>query len=258
MKRSFNYTGRVRIPKEWVHLDLSDADGGVRAAGRIAFPAPEDFGQNAQVLLYFRRGAARAEVEAGTVQREVRFDRTFAEFPDAEGLSMDVRVYDAADPARKLLGLARTVRGGEGGGARLSLLAARSGDFSYPVWRLDMDFDTGPFLEFSRRCRDFRKLALSGEFVALVLPGVVGLIARELLLGDGAFNALPDADDDDRRSLWMSYLNDLPGVPSFRGDETRDQREELVAAYEEAFATKARVFERARNLLQIDEEEADG
>jgi len=249
MKRTFNYTGRIRIEKQQVQLDVRDVEGTVRADGRIRFGDPTRYGSAARVLLYFRRGPVRKTVQLGPVRPEMRFSEALPDFPDPEGVSVDVRVYDSDDPACRLLGLARRITGGsEDDPSRTSLLTTRIGDFEVPVWRVDLDFDGGPYLEISKRCGDFRRLARSEEFLALVLPAVVREIAEELLIGDQKYEE-DYGEEDDRPAQWMRFLTGLPGVDEFRPDMDDAQREELIRQMEAAFAREADVLRRGARLL---------
>src|SRR5262245_36256042 len=217
MKRTFNYTGRIRIDKQNVQLDVQEIGGTVRAEGRIRFEEPARYGLAARVLLYFRRGPVRRTVQLGPLRPEMRFSEVLPDFQDPEGVSVDVRVYDGDDPARRLLGLARRIKGGsEEDSSRSSLLTTRLGDFELPVWRGDLDFDGGPYLEISKRCGDFRRLARSEEFLALVLPAVVREIAEDLLVAQGYEENYDE--EDDRPARWMRFLTSLPGVDEFRAD----------------------------------------
>jgi hypothetical protein len=257
MKRTFNYTGRIRIDKQNVQLDVENVGGTVRADGRIRFEEPTRYGPAACVLLYFRRGPVRRSVQLGPLRPEMRFSEVLPDFQDPEGVSVDVRVYDADDLARRLLGLARRIKGGsQDDPSRTSLLTTRIGDFELPVWRVDLDFDGGPYLEISKRCGDFRRLARSEEFLALVLPAVVREIAEDLLVTQSYDDDYEE--EDDRPALWMRFLTSLPGVDEFRPDMDSDQRGELVGQMEAAFAREADVLRRGAKLLAtVDEGDDD-
>jgi len=213
MIRKFNYTGRKKIKRSHVGIDiLRDSDGqrffNLRLQlGDMALP------ENARIYVEAYHRTAYQRFDCGTVgRRRLPTDRQLAAFSHQTVPLFRVKVVDRSGTHGKILASLDRIRpesvdalpaGGH------SLLFVEYEDLGHAIWMLDLD-GSWPVLRLNRRAEDISLVASSdNRFLALVYPEVLRRILTRVLIEDD--HSDPDCDDD-WPSLWLKLACTLPDM----------------------------------------------
>jgi hypothetical protein len=205
-----NHTKRVRIQKEKIASWTSSVNGRLHAEIEIHLPASvQEF--PGTVWVEIERGRELQRFNAGRATEMVRLGPLdLSAFGDDVGLKLNVKVVDDNDPEHRLLALARGVKIGQSpaGAGRVPLLPVRKARLDGVAWRVEANFDSGPWLEISDRIEDWRSFAMSDHFLVLALPGAVRDVLTRLLIAE---RYEPSGDDDSARGRWLRFAESCAG-----------------------------------------------
>ncbi len=213
MIRKFNYTGRKKIKRSHVGIDiLRDNDG--RRFFNLRLQLEEmALPENAHVYVEAYHRTAYQRFDCGTVgRRRIPTDRRLTSFSDKAVPLFRVKVVDRSGTHGKILAALDQIRpervdelpaGGH------SLLFVEYEDLGHTIWVLDLD-GNWPVLRLNSRAEDISLVASSdNRFLALVYPEVLRRILTRVLIQDD--HSDPDCDDD-WPSLWLKLACTLPGM----------------------------------------------
>ena len=250
MIRKFNYTGRKRIKRGSVRVDvLRDADGRrffniVMALDELKLPAAACI----YVEAYHRTAYQRFDF--GTLGRKVvPEDRYLSHFTGPATPLFRVKVVDRSRAHGRILAVLDKVRPesvDEQPGGSQSLLYVEYGDLGQRIWELDLDGDW-PVLRLNQQAREVGLIASGDDrFLSLVYPEILRQILTRIVTVDGHTD--PDCDDD-WPSLWLKLACRLSGrpVPAL-GD--RDDQARWIDAAVDAFGMNHRIIERFERAFQ--------
>lgn len=210
MIRRLNYTGRTKIHRSDIKLLTREADGALSFDAELRlheYGLPPD----AMVFIEAYRQTNWMRFPFGTIanlQAPPVDARVLTEFDSAEELRFRVKVTQAENE-HILLAVADRVPLGtpsdpEG---RESLLPVCPADLGDELWQVDLE-DEPTLLVNKFASSDWRQLAQSPLFVALVYPAVLRIVLRSILADD-----FRDTDDEaDWRSRWLHFAASLPSV----------------------------------------------
>ena len=220
MIRKFNFTGRKRIRRSLVRVDLRrDADGYrcfdlSLSLDEMALPAA------AHVYLEAYHRTAYQRFDCGTVANlSIPADRRLLRFSETQLPLFRVKVVDRGEGLGRILAALDKVRAqsvDDLPADSQSLLFVEYDDLGNAVWQLDLDGDW-PVLQLNRNAEEIGLMASSDKrFLPLVYPEVFRQILVRVLLVDE--HSDPYCDDD-WPSLWLKLASGLPGVglPPDRG-----------------------------------------
>jgi len=249
-----NYTDRIQIDREKVHLRAAATSGGiVKVTGDIVFDRPGEYPASAEVHLYLRRAPhARFSLSLGPVESKVIVDADVPLLRSVDGLKVDVRIVDMNDPSRRILAICQSVAiaSDEAGATKMTgLLGVRKGDFRWPLWLLKLeDLDSsGAWIEVSNSVEDFRSFSTSEAFQSLVLPEAIRQVATKII-HDFNYSRDPSAGDD-VQDKWVRYFVSIPGVGNFSTTMTKAERETFVEDVAIQFCEKPFFLKRAKSYL---------
>src|SRR5215203_416303 len=249
MIRKFNYTGRRRIPRSRVRIQL------VPAGEHSSFDAIIDLGgldlpSDAAVFVEAYDKSSYMRFLYGTIaEPSTPPDRVLNELQSRDTIFFRVKVVDMAARHGRVLAIADGLppaRLKEQASERESLLGVRFASLGDEVWRLDLA-GAAPILELNQDLADLglRETARSDDlFVSLVLPAVFRQILTQIVVVE----AQVEPSGDDWKSQWLRFVEQL-GVALDVG-EGEDARiswidQEAVAAFCKRFEFKER-FRRAK------------
>lgn len=213
MIRKFNYTGRKKIKRSLVRVDLRrDADGYrcfdiALSLDEMALPT------KAHVYVEAYHRTAYQRFDCGTLaDLHIPQDRRLLRFSETQQPLFRVKVVDLSGGLGRILAALDKVRpqsvddlplGGR------SLLFVEYHDLGNAVWQLDLDGDW-PVLKLNGNADEIGLVASSDKrFLPLVYPEVFRQILVRILLIDE--HSDPYCDDD-WPSLWLQLACSLPGV----------------------------------------------
>lgn len=213
MIRKFNYTGRKKINRRHVRIDLLRDNSGRRYFNislRLDNPA---FPRNAHVYVeaYHRSGYQRFDF--GTIgHRKFPEDRSLRKFSNAAIPLFRVKVVDKTSAHGRILAAVDKIRPERVDDMPMgnqSLLFVEYEDLGSRIWQLDLDGDW-PVLRLNRQADGISLVAGSeSKFLSLVYPEVYRQILTRILIHDEHTD--PDCDDD-WQSLWLKHACRLAGT----------------------------------------------
>jgi hypothetical protein len=251
MIRKLNYTGRKKIKRSQVHIEIVSDENGSRSFNLrfslkdLALPS------NARVYIeaYHRSGYRRFDY--GTIEKPKRpKDRRLDVIPKSAAPLFRIKVVDRTGTHGRILASLDKIRpeGVESApaGSR-SLLFVEYENLGNKIWSLDLDGDW-PVLKLNRNAEEIGLVAGSDPgFLSLVYPEVLGQTLHRIILKDQHTD--PDCDDD-WPSLWLKLACSLPGVGSLPPHRQVDQQAWIDSAVE-AFCAQADTLEKFNQSLQV-------
>ena len=220
MIRKFNFTGRKKIKRSLVRVDLlRDADG-YRYFDLSLSLGEMDLPPAAHVYVEAYHRTAYQRFDCGAVERlRIPEDRRLLRFSEATLPLFRVKVVDRSGGLGRILATLDRVRPAsvdDQDTDSRALLFVEYEDLGSIIWQLDLDGDW-PVLRLNRNATEITLLASSDKrFLPLVYPEIFRQILGRILLVDE--HSDPNCDDD-WPSLWLKLACRLPGVglPPDRG-----------------------------------------
>ena len=213
MIRKFNYTGRKKIKRSNVRIDLKRDNGGRRffdiGLQLDGLELPPD--AKVYVEAYHRFGYQRYDF--GTVgELVIPADRRLTGFSPSAMPIFRAKVVDTSSAHGRILASLDKIRpesvDQQPAGSR-SLLFIEYEDLGNTIWQVDLDGDW-PVLKLNNTAGDTSLIDLSDDrFLSLVYPEVLRQVLSRILIEDEHTD--PDCDDD-WPSLWLKLACTLPGM----------------------------------------------
>ena len=250
MIRKFNYTGRKKIKRSAVRVDvLRDAEGHRFFNISLTFG---DLNLPAAACIYVEayHRTAYQRFPFGTVGNKViPEDRYLTRFAKTATPLFRVKVVDRSKAHGRILAVIDKVRpenvDDQPSGSQ-SLLYVEYGDLGHRIWELDLDGDW-PVLRLNQQAREIGLIASSDDrFLSLVYPEILRQILTRIVITDGHTD--PDCDDD-WLSLWLKLACHLSGRP-VPAMGARDDQQRWIEAAIDAFGMNHRILERFERVFQ--------
>ena len=244
MIRKFNYTGRKKIQRSNVGIDLRrDPDGRRFFDIRLQLEGLE-LPADARVYIeaYHRTGYRRYDF--GTVGKiSLPADRRLAGFSESAMPIFRVKIVDQAYFYGRILASVDKIRprndNHPAAGSR-SLLFVEYDDLGSAIWQVDLDGDW-PVLKLNHTVDEISLGGgLDNRFLSLVVPEVLRQILNRILVEDEHTD--PDCDDD-WPSLWLRLAGSLPGM-SAPSRLTKTGRQAWIEKAVEAFCADSGLLEK--------------
>ena len=214
MIRKFNFTGRKKIKRSDVRIDLLRNEDGKRFFNVHLHLDDINLPTNAHVYLeaYHRSGYQRYGF--GTVGgRKIPANRSLSNFSESAMPLFRVKVVDKANSHGRILASVDKVRAeniDDMPADSQSLLYVEYDDLGNKIWQLDLDGDW-PILKLNQHVEEISLVASSdNRFLSLVYPEVLRQILKRIIIEDEHTD--PECDDD-WPSLWLQLACTLPGIP---------------------------------------------
>lgn len=251
MIRKLNYTGRKKIRRSQVHIEIVADENGSRFFNLRFRLEDLTLPSNARVYVeaYHRAGYRRFDYGAiGNPKRPK--DRRLDAIPKSAAPLFRIKVVDRTGTHGRILASLEKIRpeGVESApaGSR-SLLFVEYENLGNKIWSIDLDGDW-PVLKLNRNAEEIGLVAGSDPaFLSLVYPEVLRQILHRIILEDQHTD--PDCDDD-WPSLWLKLACNLPGVDAPPPHRKSDQQVWIDSAVE-AFCAKADILEKFNQSLQV-------
>ena len=250
MIRKFNYTGRQKIKRSNVKVDLRRDDGGVRFFN-IRFHLDDlNLPENARIYIeaYHRSGYQRFDF--GSVGgKRIPPDRRLKNLSGSAIPLFRVKVVDRTFRHGRILASVDKIRPQSVDNEPIdsqSLLFVEFDDLGNVIWDLDMDGDW-PTLRLNTKAEEISFVASSdNRFLSLVYPEVVKQILTRVLIQDEHTD--PDCDDD-WPSLWLKLASTMPGM-DYPPQTGKAEQERWIGKAIEAFGDSYNMLERFNKSLQ--------
>ncbi len=253
MIRRLNYTGRRKIPRSRLTVQLVPAADGIWAFDAQFDLSGFGFPADARVYIEAYNVTSYMRFMCGTVgAKTFPLDLRLTEITPNPLPKFRLKVVERRRRQGLLLGVADRIvplRPDEELASKQPLLPVDFRDLGERIWRLDLS--DWPVLELNHRVEGIAEMARSADtFLALVYPEVVRRILYEAVVEQDQTD--PGFDDSEWTSLWLRYICGLSGVAEPPGggttEEARLRKAEWIEGAVQAFcrSREARVrFERA-------------
>jgi hypothetical protein len=250
MIRKFNYTGRKKIRRSDVSIDvLRDGEGrrffniGLHLA-EMVLPA------NARIYVeaYHRSGYQRFDFGTARAMK-IPADRRLNGISESATPLFRVKVVDKTAAHGRILASIDKIRPAsvdhQPADSR-TLLFVEYDELGQRIWQLDLDGDW-PVLKLNQDVEEIGLIASSdNRFAALVYPEVFRQILTRIVIVDEHTD--PDCDDD-WPSLWLKLACDLPGMTGPLPGPKADRRTWIENAVE-AFCANFEVLSKFHLAIQ--------
>jgi len=213
MIRKFNYTGRQKIKRSNVKIDVTRNSEGMRSFNISLHLDELTLPEKAHIYIeaYHRSGYQRFDL--GSVgEKRIPLDRRLKNLSNSAIPLFRVKVVDRSFTHGRILASVDKVRpqsvDNEPTDSQ-SLLFVEFDDLGNLIWEVDLDGDW-PTLRLNTKAEEISLVASSdNRFLSLVYPEVVKQILTRVLIHDEHTD--PDCDDD-WPSLWLKLASSLPGM----------------------------------------------
>ncbi len=244
MIRKFNYTGRKKIKRSAVHIELLRDPQNQRLFNIDLHISDMGLPESAHVYVeaYHRSGYQRYDF--GTVGNlRVPFDRRLKHFSASAMPLFRVKIVDRTSSHGRILAAVDKLRPESvddmAAGSR-SLLFVEYDDLGNRIWQLDLDGDW-PVLRLNYHLDEIAQVASRDyRFLSLVYPEVFRQILRRIVIED---QHTDPRCDDDWPSLWLQSACRLPGMPP-PPQVSRPDQQAWVEKAVEAFCANFKMLEK--------------
>ncbi len=251
VQRRFNSTGRRRIPRKMIHIALEQpGDFNVVPTARASLTlngleAPSD--ATVAIEAYYRTSSMR--FGCGTVGNLNIPDRMVLSDIDKGGAVRFRVLVIAPDGSGRILAAAEGLRPSttDDGADRQALLPMREKDIGNELWKIEVEYRTGPVLVVNNRVPGLAaKVRTDPLLQGLILPYAFRVILQNL-------NPAGDSDDDDLwGDSWRRFLRDLDVAAEAEDPDDEDSVDQWIESAVAAFADLKKFAERV-HLIGVHE-----
>lgn len=249
MIRKFNYTGRKRIARSRISVEIIFHGDGPPSFEASVDLEGLDLPAQARVFIEVYRRYYFRRFHFGTVARLVPpQDRRLEDIDPGALVLFRVKVVETVAKGRILAAADRVLpqRTEDEPVGKISLLPVDFVDLGGAVWRLDLEGDW-PSLQLNSRVDNIREIARTdSRFFALVYPEVVRQVLYQVVVVEDYTD--PEGDPEDWMSLWLRFAWELLGqtsLPPAGGSESVNQAKlKWIEDVVEAFCAENRTRER--------------
>jgi hypothetical protein len=250
MIRKFNYTGRKKIRRSDVRIDLLRDEHGKRYFNVSLHLDDIKLPTNALVYLeaYHRSGYQRYDF--GTVgDRKTPANRKLTNFSESAIPLFRAKIVDKTTSYGRILASIDKVRPqsiDDEPADSQSLLFVEYDNLGNKIWQLDLDGDW-PVLKLNQHVDEISLVASSdNRFLALVYPEVFRQILKRIVIEDEHTD--PECDDD-WPSLWLQLACKLPGM-SMPPQMSKPEQNLWIDKAVESFCTNFSMLEKFNLSIQ--------
>lgn len=219
MIRRFNYTNRIKIPRNRADISLFKDREGKYFRAKINMEGL-DLPPDAKIYIEANFKGVYQRFAFGTVAHFKEPENTrLNELPETELAYFDIAIVDETGKVGLLLGSAKGIAVSTDGipNDRIPLLPVNPTDLKNSFWKLSFDTsdDGRPVLEINKNIPDvFEKARNDINFISLVYPAAFrGVLIK--LIEHGDF----DAEEETWVSDWLKFINSILGIKNLPDTE---------------------------------------
>ena len=244
MIKRVNFTGRRRVPREKINIEVFDGDPRTFDAviDLSEFHGPTD----AQVVLEAACAGSNTipRFDWGTVAKLVPSDNRQLHGLFGENVFFSLKVIDRSEQVGRILGLAEHIRPIKGGKktatGRRGILPVESADLGWEPWRLEFR-NEAVYLMVNEKIADLKdRVRYDPQVYSLIYPPVI----RQILI-----RALKEQIDDDDTSenwatLWLKFAQKLHSEHASPPVEEDEEQEDWITDVVDSFCKEHALLEK--------------
>ncbi|MFZ1528225.1 MAG: hypothetical protein WAT19_05725 [Ferruginibacter sp.] len=212
MIRRFNYTNRIKIPRNRADISLFKDREGKYFRAKINLAGLE-LPQDAKIYIEANYKGMYQRFAFGTVAHFKEPENTrLNELPETELAYFDIAIVDETGKVGLLLGSAKGIAVSTDGipNDRIPLLPVNPTDLKNQFWKLSFDSgeDGRPVLEINKNIPDILETARNDiKFISLVYPAAFRGVLEKLLEQEDI-----DAEEGTWINDWMKFITKVLGI----------------------------------------------
>jgi hypothetical protein len=236
MQRTFNYTGRIRINQQNVHVQLED-NGDRPPTFNARLDLSDSLPPHCKVYVEAYRKQTSQRFDFGTIgQLRPPANRELTEVDLAGRLLFRVRVVDESQSVGSVIASGDRIKPQDSLGDANSMMPIKSADLGNVPWKLDIDgTDDYPVLFVNKDIPDgVNRFQVDRTLVSVVLPAAL----REAL----TFYIFLTSDDEkegEARNNWLNFAGLL--VTPLDEDADKEDKRQWIDEVIEVFSLKHRL-----------------
>ncbi len=249
MIRRFNYTGRVKIPRNRIDIALFKDNEGKYFRAKLNLDGLK-FPDEAKIFIEPNYKGVYQRFDFGTIANfKEPVSTRLNELPETELAFFDISIVDERDKAGLLLGKAKGIPVSTDSipNDRLPLLYVNPIDLKNQFWRLTFDStdDNRPILEINNRIPELSEMAKNDiRFISLVYPTAFrGVLIKMIDIGEF------DIEADHWIAQWLKFIDSVLGIkylPSTEneGNDLTPEQEEWIDECVNEYCKRFQLFEK--------------
>lgn len=242
MKRRVNYTGRQRIPRENIEINLVRDDDIIRSFDAIISFDDFDFPDDAKVYIDAYHRTEFLRFNFGTVDdRENPRSTALSSLAYGANLKFRLLVVDESGKHGLILGQADRISP-EKEADRKSILPVDWKDLGKQIWRIEYtEHEGGPILYFNGKIPNIKNISMSDpQFFICVYPSVIREVLTHIVFVDGVDS--PSEPSIDWHADWIRFARIIlpgrehpeildPGVEDFNSEDAKKWIDDVVEEF---------------------------
>ncbi len=222
MIRRFNYTERIKIPRNRIDIALFKDNEGKYFHAKINLDGLK-FPSAAKVFIEPNYKGVYQRFYFGTVgEIKEPLNTRLSELPETELAYFDISIVDESEQIGLLLGKARgiPVSTNDSPNDRIPLLYVNPIDLKNQFWRLTFDSseDNRPVLEINNRIPELYEMAKNDiKFISLVYPVAFRGVLTKMIEGEDF-----DVEEDHWIAHWLRFIDGVLGIKYLPDTESND------------------------------------
>ena len=251
-KRRINSTGRTRIGREYVKIDMLKCLPGEPLKAKASLQLHKfGFPETASVAIEAYHRSTGMRFDCGTINSlKVPDPLVLNEIDQSGSVLFRLKVVDNDTEPGRLLGSAERITPGseDDSERRRSLFPVLYRDLQDDIWKVEIEQGGTPKLIINRKLPGFsHKLQKSPIVQGLILPAALRFVLQQLVKD---YDTGEDDDELSWREEWLTYCQDelqIPGDPPLNSeDDCKYWIDQVVMQ----FCKNARFIDRIRKNLE--------
>tara|TARA_R110000751_G_scaffold234229_3_gene335581 strand:+ start:209479 stop:210255 length:777 start_codon:yes stop_codon:yes gene_type:complete len=251
-RRRLNYTGRQRIRREHIEIQMLETAPGAPLKAKVGLSLDGySFPDTAMVILEAYHSSSGMRFELGSVSK---FSNTheleLSEVDHVGNVNFRLKVIDTEAWHGRVLGSAERLQAksneDDEAGDRRSLMTVHFQELGQEIWRIDVAPDSRPALLINQKIPDIKnRMKQDAVIQAFLLPAALRIVLENLFVDDGYGD---DEDDAVWQKDWKEYCKTELGVP-FEGTSDIASRNEWVDRCVQLFCRHAGLLKNLKKQL---------
>lgn len=256
MIRRFNYTGRKKIDRDKIKIQLNKNEGLYTSFDAQINLEDYNFPGNTAIYVEARDKSSYMRFPFGSISTQTVPDNRILSEIQSELVSFRIKLVDESNKHGLILAsseISVSMEPEPEDKSKMFILPLVHADLEDQIWKID--FREKPHLMVNKKIDLIDEFVDTPYFLGLVFPAVVRLILIQILIVDS--HEYDESGFEDWQDLWIRFVNNLPGIQNRYDPEEFDTMEEKIYWIEEvvvpAFCTAYNTLKKVVEVFNGDE-----